>query len=38
MQACASPGLYFKVDASGDINAAMNALFEAVVASVKITS
>ena len=38
MQACASSGLYFKVDASGDINTAMNALFQAVVASVKITS
>ncbi len=38
MQACASTGLYFKVSASGDINAAMNALFQAVVASVKITS
>ncbi len=38
MQACASTGLYFKVDASGDIKAAMNALFQAVVASVKITN
>ena len=37
MNACASPGLYFEVNSDGDINAAMQALFEKVVASVKIT-
>ena len=38
MKACASPGLYFEVNSSQDINAAMQALFQKVVASVKITS
>ena len=38
MQSCASPGLYFEVNSSQDINAAMHALFEKVVASVKIDS
>ena len=38
MQACASPGLYFEVNSDQDINAAMLALFEKVVASVKIDS
>ena len=38
MQSCASPGLYFEVNSSQDINAAMLALFEKVVASVKIDS
>lgn len=37
MQTCASPGLFFEVNSSQDINAAMNALFSAVVASVRIT-
>ena len=37
MSSCASPGLYFEVNSNGDINAAMQALFEKVVASVKIT-
>ena len=38
MQACASPGLYFEVNSNQDINAAMQALFEKVVASVTINS
>ena len=38
MQSCASPGLYFEVNSDQDINAAMLALFEKVVASVKIDS
>ena len=37
MQACATPGFFFKVDSGGDINAAMQALFQKVVASVRIT-
>ncbi len=36
-QACASPGLYYKVDAGGDISAALNALFQTAVASAHLT-
>ena len=38
MQTCASPGLYFEVNSSQDINAAMQALFQRVIATVRITS
>ncbi len=37
MKACASTGLYFQVDSSGDINQAMQALFQKVIASVRVT-
>ena len=38
MQACATTGLYFEVNSNQDINAAMQALFRKVLASVRITS
>ena len=38
MTACASPGLFKEVDSGGDIDAAMQLLFQAVVASVRITN
>ena len=37
MQACASPGLYFEVSPSQGISAAMNALFQKVVAEAHLT-
>ncbi len=36
-QACASPGLYFEVNTSGDIPTAMTALFQKVVATAHLT-
>ena len=38
LQACASPGLYFKVDTGGDISAAMTALFTSAVQSAYISN
>ena len=37
MSACATPGYFFQVSVGGDINAAMQALFQKVIASVRIT-
>lgn len=36
-QNCASPGLFFEVNTGGDINAAMQALFEKVVSTARLT-
>ncbi len=38
LQACASQGLYYQVTPTGGISEAMNALFQKVVASVKLTN
>jgi Flp pilus assembly protein TadG len=37
LQACASPGLYFKVTTDGDISGAMNTLFQEAVATAHLT-
>ncbi|MBV9330437.1 MAG: hypothetical protein JOZ55_02665 [Alphaproteobacteria bacterium] len=37
LQACASPGLYYKVQTGGDISAALNALFQKAVATAHLT-
>jgi len=36
-EACASPGLFFEVNTDGDINGAMQALFEKVVSTARLT-
>jgi hypothetical protein len=38
LQACASPGLYFQVSVSGGIDQAMQQMFQAAVASVRLTN
>ena len=37
LQACATPGFFFQVDAGGDISGAMNALFQKAVGSAHLT-